>query len=213
MVEENPDLDLFMMCPKLDRQALSLLPASYHIRSCRQDELSIWKAFPFDTPAEAIEYEGFMTDFFNNTYGDKEDQFFHNTLFVCDEQDQPIATCLLWKAYGLFNTIHWLKVLKSHEGKGLGRALLSVILQDLPNAAYPIYLHTQAGSYRAIKLYADFGFKILTDPVIGSRTNDWEACLPYLEQAMPPKAYSLLKTCTAPSYFIEQLQRFTSIEF
>ncbi|NRB53302.1 MAG: GNAT family N-acetyltransferase [Saprospiraceae bacterium] len=213
MEEEIPDLDLFMMCPQLNRSALIPLPDGYHVRSCRKDELPIWKAFPFDNPTEAKEYEGFMTGFFHSTYGGKEEQFYQDTLFICDEKDQPIATCLLWKAYGLFNTIHWLKVLKGFEGRGIGRALLSIILQDLPDTAYPIYLHTQPGSYRAIKLYSDFGFKILTDPIIGTRTNDWEACKPYLQQYMPTQAYARLQTSKAPNDFIEQLKNFNAVEF
>ncbi len=213
MERETVDLDLFMMCPALDRGALSSLPKGYYVRNCRPDELAIWKAFPFDEPEDAIEYEGFMTDFYNNTYGSQEELFFQDTLFVCDELDQPVGTCLLWKAYGLFNTIHWLKVSKGQEGKGIGRALLSILLQDLPDSAYPIYLHTQAGSYRALKLYSDFGFQILTDPFIGPRTNEWEACKPYLQKHMPKHAYERLRTCQAPSYFIDQLKQFGSIEF
>ena len=80
MSAEIPDLDLFMMCPALNSIALTHLPTGYHVRSCRKDELGIWKAFPFDTQAEAIEYEPFMSDFFHNTYGGKEDHFFQNTL-------------------------------------------------------------------------------------------------------------------------------------
>lgn len=213
MIEDIPDLDLFMMCPQLDGRALSLLPEGYHVRTCRRDEYETWKKFPFDNPAEADAYDGFMTDFFQSTYGGQEDLFFANTLFVCDHTDKPVATCLLWKAYGLFNTIHWLKVLKEVEGQGIGRALLSVLLQELPETAFPIYLHTQPGSYRAIKLYTDFGFKILTDPVIGTRTNDWEACLPILQHYLPKKAYARLKTCSAPTSFIEQLANFKTIEF
>lgn len=213
MEQETEDLDLFMMCPALNRESISSLPEGYHIRSCRPEELAIWKAFPFDEPAEAIEYEDFMTDFFNNTYSGKEELFFRDTLFVCDELDRPIATCLLWKAYGAFNTIHWLKVLKAYEGKGIGRALLSIILQDLPKSAYPIYLHTQPGSYRAIKLYSDLGFQILTDPVIGTRTNDWVACMPYLRKHMPKDDYERLQTSHAPTSFIDQLKQFDSVEF
>lgn len=213
MIEDIPDLDLFMMCPQLDRRALSSLPLGYHIRNCRRDEYKTWSAFPFDNPAEADTYAGFMKNFFQSTYGGQEDLFFANTLYVCDRNDKPIATCLLWKAYGLFNTIHWLKVLKEMEGQGIGRALLSILLQDLPDAAFPIYLHTQPGSYRAIKLYADFGFNILTDPVIGTRSNDWEACRPILQHYMPAEAFASLKTCSAPASFIQQLASFETVEF
>lgn len=213
MKEQLPDKNIFMMCKALNPNALCELPAGFHMRSCRRDELPLWKAIPFDDPVTADEFEPYMTAFFETTYGGKEDVFFANTLFVCDESDQPVGTCLLWKAYGEFNTIHWLKVLKPFEGLGLGRALLSLIMRDLSPEDYPIYLHTQPESYRAIKLYADFGFELLTDPVIGLRENDLTECLPILKAYMPEKDFLTLKTTQAPASFIECMAQFDTNQF
>ncbi|WP_244951544.1 GNAT family N-acetyltransferase [Sutcliffiella horikoshii] len=154
-----------------------------------------------------------MMEFFKTVYGGNEKLFFTNTLFVCDEQDRPVATCLLWKAYNKFQTIHWFKVQKSHEGKGIGRALLSIIMKEVPNNEYPVYLHTQPGSYRAIKLYSDFGFHLLTDKTIGTRQNDLVECLPILEKWMPSADYNNLKTTEAPLNFKESLKSFITLEF
>ena len=212
-MEEIPDKNIFMMCESLNENALSTLPKGFHVRSCKREEFSIWKAMPFDNPNEAKEYDQFMVDFFETTYGGREDLFFKHTLFVCNSKDEPIATCLLWKAYGEFNTIHWLKVLKGYEGLGIGRALLSIIMKDLSKAAYPIYLHTQPGSYRAIKLYSDFGFQLLSDKKIGNRVNDLDECLPILKKYMPTKDYQQLKINKAPSYFLNKLTTFDTLEF
>ena len=201
------------MCSVLNRGALSSLPSEFHIRNCRRDELSIWKHMPFDELETAEEYEPFMTEFFKSVYEDQEELFFEKTLFVCNEHDKPIATCLLWKAYGEFNTIHWLKVLKGYEGKGIGRALLSIIMKDLKEEDYPIYLHTQPESYRAIKLYADFGFQLLSDDPIGTRSNDLEECLPFLNEYMPEKAFSSLTITQAPKHFLAKMSTFDTIEF
>ena len=151
MAEEIPDKNIFMMCKTLNKAALVTMPIGFYIRNCRPNELGIWREMPFDNLEEAKEYEGFMKDFFETTYGGKEDLFFQNTLFVCDESGEPIGTCLLWKSYKEFNTIHWLKIKKGYEGLGIGRALLSIILKGLKEEDYPVYLHTQPGSYRAIK--------------------------------------------------------------
>jgi hypothetical protein len=113
--EEIPDKNIFMMCSALNLNSLTELSASYSIRSCRPDELGIWKTMPFDDVDLAKEYDGFMSDYFTTTYGGKEELFFTKTLFVCDRQDKPIATCLGWKAYDEFNTIQWFKVLKGYE--------------------------------------------------------------------------------------------------
>ena len=97
-----------------------------------------------------------MTQYFNNVYLHNEEEFYNQCLFICDKNDKPVATCFLWKAYGKIYTIHWLKVLKEYEGLGLGRAILTEVLKYIPDNYYPIYLHTQPGSFRAIKLYTDF---------------------------------------------------------
>lgn len=213
MTEEIPDLNIFMMCPSLNREALSDMPDEFHLRNCRRDELGIWKAMPFDTEEDAREYASYMDNFFETTYSTQEDKFFETVQFVCDAQDRPIGTCFLWKAYGQFNSIHWLKVIKGYEGLGIGRALLSEILKDVPADDYPIYLHTQPGSYRAIKLYADFGFHLLSGPQIGTRPNELEASLPILKQYMPAEAFTQLIISEAPTEFVEALKDVKTVEF
>lgn len=211
--EEIPDKNIFMMCAALNRDALAKMPDGFSVRSCRPDEFEIWKAMPFDTPEQAAEYDGFMTDFFNAVYGGREAEFFAKTLFVCDARDKPVATCLLWKAYGEFNSIHWFKVLPAYEGRGIGRALLSIIMRDLTAADYPVYLHTQPGSFRAIKLYSDFGFALLSGERFGSRTNDLEECLPILREFMPEKYFRKLKIAEAPAEFAKVLDQYETVEF
>ena len=125
----------------------------------------------------------------------------------------PIATAFIWKAYDEFNTVHWLKVLKGHEDKGIGRALLSIIMEELQEEDYPVYLHTQPESYRAVKLYSDFGFKLLSDPVIGSRINHLEECLPFLEKHMKKEDFDKLQIVSAPRHFIEKLAIVKDDEF
>lgn len=205
-VESIPDKNLFMMCSKLNRSALSQLADSYRVRHCRKDELDLWKDMHFDDPAEAKANRQYMTDFFVSVYAPVGDLFYEKCLFVCDSHDKPIATAFIWKAYDEFNTVHWVKVLKEFEGRGIGRALLSIIMQELKPNDYPVYLHTQPSSYRAIKLYADFGFTLLTDPVIGSRKNHLEECLPILQRYMPKEDFENLEFEAAPAGFLEKLK-------
>lgn len=198
-----PDCNLFMMCEHLNKSALSELPAGYHIRACRSDELEIWKAIHFDTPSEAAENYAYMTGFFSRVYAPDKDLFFQRCLFVCDSEDRPAGTCTAWRNFGCASTIHWFKILRSHEGKGLGRALLSEIMRRLSTGNYPVFLHTQPSSYRAIKLYSDFGFALLTDPQIGHRSNDLDIALPHLQRIMPESAFSQLCFRKAPLWFLD----------
>jgi ribosomal protein S18 acetylase RimI-like enzyme len=211
--EEIPDKNIFMMCEVLNRDSLTEMSASYSIRNCRPDELGIWKTMPFDDADLAKEYEGFMSDYFTTTYGGKEELFFAKTLFVCEKQGKPIATCLSWKAYNEFNTIQWFKVLKGYEGQGIGRALLSIIMQELGMRDYPVYLHTQPSSFRAIKLYSDFGFSLLSGDKLGIRNNDLDECLPILEEFMPKEYFHELRIIAAPKEFEDIVNKYNTNQF
>ncbi|MFD1739588.1 GNAT family N-acetyltransferase [Bacillus salitolerans] len=208
-----PDKNLFMICSDLKAEALRKLPTGFHIRKCRKSELHIWMNFPFDDPLEAEQHRDFMTSYFQDVYAHNEDSFYEKCLFVCDSEDRPVATCFAWKAYDQITTIHWFKVLKEYEGRGIGRALLSVVMKCLSEDEYPVFLHTQPSSYRAIKLYSDFGFYLLSNPVIGTRTNDLEECLPILREYMPAKAYQSLKIMEAPAFFMEAVESSKTVQF
>jgi ribosomal protein S18 acetylase RimI-like enzyme len=196
------DGNIFMMCRQLNRQAFSHLPQGFAARTLRREELDAWKAMPFDDEHTAQAYAGFMDDYFRITYARDEEKFFASTIVICNRDDQMVATCLLWKAYGLYTTVHWFKVLKPYEGRGIGRALLSLLFQDVTDADLPIYLHTQPESFRAIKLYSDFGFELLTDKWIGPRQNHLDQCLPFLQEKMPKQDYDQLRFTQAPAEFI-----------
>lgn len=198
-----PDCNLFMMCKSLNESALTELPVGYHIRSGRRDELEIWKAIHFDTPAEAAANHAYMTGFFDRVYAPDGELFFKRCLFICDSEDRPVGTCTAWRNFGCATTIHWFKILREYEGKGLGRALLSEVMRRLSANDYPVFLHTQPSSYRAVKLYSDFGFSLLTDAQVGHRSNDLSVALPHLKNIMPAAAFESLRFAAAPKWFLD----------
>jgi len=211
--EDIPDYNIFMMCENLNKNALTVLHPDYHFRNCRPNELEIWKAFPFDSEKLPEEYADFMNEIVNDSYGNDMETFFKNTIFVCDKDDKPIATCSYWKAYGKINSIHWLKTLKAFEGKGIGRAILSEIMRQFDKSDYPIYIHTQPGSFRAVKLYANFGFKLLKGGRLGSRDNELEKCLPILKEFIPESDFRNIPIKETSQELIDLLKGETTIQF
>lgn len=207
------NLNVFMMCEALNPAALRDIPEGYTIRTCRKEELDIWKGFPFDTEADRIAYSDFMSTYFEQVYGAQTDRFFETCLFLCDKHDQPVATCFAWKAYGSYTTIHWFKVRKELEDQGLGRAMLSEVMRRLEPTEFPVYLHTQAGSFRAIHLYRDFGFSILTDPKIGTRENQYEPALSYLRKAMGDDRSAMLRFVQSDGQFSAAAAQHSVTEF
>lgn len=206
------DKNLFMMCKRLNPQAFSALPHGFALRTLRREELRAWQAMPFDDEFTA-ERLAFMDDYFRITYAKDEEKFFASTLVISNENDQMVATCLLWLAYGLYTTVHWFKVLKAYENRGIGRALLSLLFQDVRDDEMPIYLHTQPESFRAIKLYSDFGFALLTDKQVGPRENHLVQSLPFLQAKMPRQDYDQLRFTAAPAEFIAGMALQTNDQF
>ena len=212
--QDIPDLNIFMMCDKLNEKVLTKLPDGFHIRSCRPDELKIWKEFPFDSEEDKKNYYEFMNNYFNDVYADNLDEFYKRCLFVCeDKTDKPVSTCFIWKAYNRINTVHWFKTLKEYEGKGLGSALLSHIMVSLKKDDYPVFLHTQPSSFRAIGLYSDFGFKIVTNKSIGFRKNNYKESLPILKQFMTEESFNNLQFVEAPLIFDESAKTSSISQF
>lgn len=182
-----PPLNLFMMCSAINPDAFRSLPDGFHFRYCRKNELESWKLLCLEDPR----YIDFLTDYYQKVYAHREDEFFRRCLFACNENDTPIGTCFLWNAYGKINTLHWFRVLPEYEGKGIGRALLTRVLRPLAQQDLPVFIHTHPSSFRAIKLYTDFGFRLLSCPdKIGYRSNDYAQSLPYLRESMPEKVYA-----------------------
>lgn len=202
---ELPNPNIFMLCEHANKSAFSDMPHGFSTRVCRQNELSLWKRIQFDDEDMAVEYAGFMDDYFNLVYAPKGSLFFEQCLFVVNEHDEPIGTGFSWKSYDAITTIAWFKVVKAYEGRGIGRALLTVIMRTLSPCDYPVLLHTQPSSDRAIKLYTDFGFKILTDDKVGNRVNHIERYLPTLKAAMPKKDYDNLCFTSAPKHLLDFL--------
>ena len=80
--------------------------------------------------------------------------------------------------------------------------MLSHIMGPFSELDYPIYLHTRPSSFRAIGLYADSGFQIITNPTVGYRENHYQECLPILQEFMRKDAFESLQFAEAPQDFL-----------
>ena len=88
--------NLFMRCDTVNQNAFREPPAGIHFRSCRPDELELWKRLSVEDPT----YVSFMTEYFEKVYASQAEEFFRRCTFACTQDDTPIGTCFLWKAYG-----------------------------------------------------------------------------------------------------------------
>ncbi len=92
------------------------------------------------------------------------------------------------------SVLHWLAIDDAYSGKGYARMLITQVLKifEQLDAGQKIYLHTQSASYRAIKLYNDFGFCMTRTDTYGTAVNEFEEALPILKKHMTFDSYSKL---------------------
>jgi hypothetical protein len=86
-------------------------------------------------------------------------------------------------------------------------------MKRFTSSDYPIYLHTQPGSFRAIKLYSDFGFTLLRGGQLGTRPNELEKSLPILQRFMSKKDFDGLEIVDTPVDLIRLLECESTIQF
>lgn len=204
-MDQIPSENIFMICMSVDPHTLTNLPTGFKFRLCRPDELDQWKAIHFDEYPLRNEYQSFIDDFFERVYGQDKHLFFQKCVFACDVKNRPVGTVFLWEAYGKINTVHWWKVKKQFEGQGIGRALLSRVLKDLGERDFPILLHTQPESFRAIGIYADFGFKLVANDRVGSRVNHLLGATSFLREKLGAK-FNRIDVVTLEEQILEALR-------
>lgn len=205
--------NLFMLCRRVERSAFAPLPAPFSWTLCRPEDLPAWRALTWDGRGDPAAHHREMAAYFDAVYAPRQADFFASCLLVRDGEGRAVGTGLLWRAYGRLLTLHWLQVAPAWEGRGLGRAILTRLLSVPAQTGEAVFLHTQPASFRAIKLYTDFGFALLTGGPVGRRENQLDAALPLLRARMPQAAYARLHFAPAPPELLEAAASGSHSEF
>jgi len=148
MVRENLD-DI----PKYD------LPAPYTIRCYQSGDDQNWLRIE----KEAEKHSNIMDDLFEDQFGKFPGLLKDRQFFICDGNGKEIGTATAWydnnhngKVYGL---VHWVAIIPSKQGKGLGKPLMMTVCNRLKELDYErAYLNTSTVRVPAISLYLKFGF-------------------------------------------------------
>ena len=95
-------------------------------------------------------------------------------VFVLDAAGDVVGAGALWPGRHCGperQRLHWIAVHPAHQGRGIAQALVTRLLDlygELGYAGY-VYLTSQTWSYRALSLYARFGF----EPYLGEKPKNW----------------------------------------
>ena len=134
--------------------------------------------------------------YFVETYLQKTESF-PNILFAMNKDNEIIGSCIAWqdmRGTNSVSSLHWLVVDERYQRLGLGRALCIAVMNIYAKrGALPVYIHTQAWSWKAILLSTSLGFKLQKTDAFSHYENEYEKAMIELGKIVTAEQYELLK--------------------
>lgn len=108
-----------------------------------------------------------------------------------------IGSCIAWQDMRngyLVSSLHWLVVEDRYSGSGLGRALCSAVMNIYENKKqFPVYIHTQPWSWKAIFLYLSLGFRLQNVDTFSHYENEYDKAMGALRKIVSDEQYAILQ--------------------
>ncbi len=143
----------------------------------------------FDSSEQAKEY-------FINTYL-KDRELYDRLLFVVNPENRVVGSCIAWSDMRNdkpVSSLHWLVVDEKYQGMMLWRALCRAVMEIYEKQnAFPVYIHTQPWSWKAIMLYMSLGFRIQKHDSFSHYENQYEHAMKALKEVVSPEQYELMR--------------------
>ena len=170
------------------------LPEGFSIETYRPGYEKDWARLEcaigdFDSTMEAEQYfiESYLQD----------SEKLSRILFALDSNNAVVGSCIAWqdkRGSDTVSSLHWLVVDKQYQRIGLGRALsVSVMNIYARQSAFPVYIHTQPWSWKAILLYHSLGFKLQKTDTFSHYENEYKKALGELGKILTEEQFALLQ--------------------
>jgi len=154
-------IDLVMVKDNLTSLSRYDLPAGFFYRMFQEGDDAIWAEI--ETSAGEFASDDLAIQHFRKEFGKFHQELYNRCVFVDTEDGESIGTATAWfgdllpgKTAG---RLHWIAIKEKYQGRGIGKPLVSRAIQLLSAFHERAYLTTQTTSYKAVKLYLDFGFR------------------------------------------------------
>lgn len=189
---------IIMRCDQIEKSAFLELSSEVEIEFYQNGMEDVWVQVQKCAGEFEKESDEQVKAYFMERYGCKSSELKKRCIFLKDmRKGEYIGTCMAWfetKGDKIVPVLHWLAVADEYSGRGYARMLITqvMILFEKYAPGQSIYLHTQPWSYRAIKLYNDFGFCMSRYDVYGTAVNEYEEAMKILGKCMSEKAYEKL---------------------
>lgn len=189
---------IIMRCNSVNPDAFIALDPNITMEYYSRDMEYIW----IEIQKSVGEFAGYsdkeIYSYFHDKFMIYKEQMMQRCIFIKDKKSgKYIGTCCAWfdkKNDKIVPVLHWLAVKDEFANHGYARLLIGETLKILrkSSAKEPIYLHTQPCSYKAIKLYNDFGFCITKKDTYGTAKNEFEEAMKILKKHLDAVVYEKL---------------------
>lgn len=192
-----PYCNMILKCRRFTDNGAEL-PDGYVFRGYRPGDERAWAKLEyaigdFDAVEEAEAY-------FTETYFPHLPELKKRAVFVTDAAGTVVGSCIAWRdARGDSDvaSLHWLVVSPEREGQGIGKALCRRVMQIYAELGeFPVYLHTQPWSYRAVFLYFGLGFRLQKNDTFKEYENQYSRAMEILKNVLDRDHYRKLEEYT-----------------
>lgn len=188
-----PFCNTILKCSNYKHQEVRL-PKGYSIAGYKKGYEKAWaelefSAGDFHSLEEAEEY-------FSTSYMQNKEMLLKNVRFLLDENKTVVGSCIAWRdrRHDTFvPSLHWLIVDQSCQGRGLGKALCVEVMNIFEEQGmFPVYIHTQPWSWKAVLLYISLGFKLQQTDTFSDYTNEYHKAMEALKSVVNEEQFCLL---------------------
>jgi len=135
------------------------LPEGVTMRWYEDGDAGLWT----DIQSQAEQRLTISKDLFIKEFGRDNSVLEHRQCFLLDAQGRGVGTATAWfdpKYNGAYyGRIHWVAIVPDMRGKGLSKALMTIVCNRLHSLGHGrAYLTTSTERFAAIRLYYQFGF-------------------------------------------------------
>ncbi len=187
-----PFYNMILKCSAYKPFAITL-PKGFFFKQFEPGDEIAWAALEheigdFSSPEEALAY-------FQKAYGASPEELRRRAVVLANDTGIN-GFCIAWRDFrqGVpVASLHWLVVSPAWEGKGLGRALVQKTLELYEKLGeFPVYLHTQPWSYRALMLYLHLDFRLQKEDTFSAYENQYWEAVGALEEILSPERFQEL---------------------
>lgn len=139
------------------------LPAGYHFRTFRRGDESLWAEV--QTAAGLFESTDKALERFAGEFAPHIEEMESRCFFIISEETgEAVGAGVAWhdadfQGEGDYGRLHWVAMRPEYQGRGLGKPLVSLLMERLAETHERAYLWTNHTCARAIYIYLDFGFE------------------------------------------------------